>query len=74
MHLTYTLNGTSQALHLSGDDIPALLRDTQQQLTERHPDIGADPQLPIRIADGLLNALAENLETIHLGELAEPGH
>ena len=74
MHLTYTLNGTAQTVNLTGDDIPALLRATQQQLAERHPEIGADPQLSIRIADGLLNALAENAETIHLGELAEPGH
>ena len=69
MQLTYTLQGVSQTLAIAGDDIPALLCSAEHQLQAQHPALTADPHLPIRIADGLLNSLAENAEVVQLGEL-----
>ncbi len=74
MQLTYTLQGLSQTLAIAGDDIPALLRSAEHQLQVQHPALTADPHLPIRIADGLLNSLAENAEIVRLGELDSVNH
>lgn len=73
MQLTYTIRGLEQVLEISGDDIPELLRSAETQLQDRDPMIGANPYVPILIADGILNALAENAQSIHVGELSRPG-
>ena len=73
MQLSYCINGETQTLDITGDDLPALLRSTERRLQERHPELVSDPRLPIRIADGLLNSLAGNAVVVQLGELATSG-
>lgn len=49
---------------------PGLTALGRHRLLEQHPVLVEDPHLPLRIAESLLNSLAENADIVWLRELA----
>lgn len=70
MKINYTLNGEQHELEtVCEDDLREMAQDVEARLREQHPELQNDPNLPIRVADGLLNSLCLDAEEIELPEL-----
>lgn len=70
MKVTYTLRGTAHELNTSeSEDLREMAREIESQLHGEHDELQGDADLPVRIADGLLNSLSLNAEEIELLEL-----
>ncbi len=70
MKITYLLNGEQNELETScEDDLREMAQDVEARLRQQHPELQDDPNLPIRVADGLLNSLCLDAEQVELPEL-----
>ncbi|MBA2247447.1 MAG: hypothetical protein H0W23_04905 [Chloroflexia bacterium] len=62
MLVTYTANRESHAFETEQqEDLREMAQEIERYLRAQHPDLDADGRLPIVVADGLLNGLAEEV-------------
>ena len=70
MHVIYRVNGNEQTIEVEvADDLKMLLEQIEVELRLRHTEMNKDAAMLVRVADGLLNALADDQGDIDLGEL-----
>lgn len=71
MNVTYAYRGEPRSFDIEEtEDLPAIYTGIEEHLRTDHPELTAVPDLPVRIADAVLDALADDGEVIHLGEMA----
>lgn len=71
MHVHYQVEGEAHSYTLQAeDDLREICREIEAHVRAAHPAVGSNPGLSIRIADGVLNGLADNSEELTLDELA----
>jgi len=72
MRIIYALDGQPGLCETSQEeDLREMAREIEEHLQAQHPALAEDDYLPIKIADGLLNSLADDGEEVDLGELGE---
>lgn len=72
MRITYSVNEEQHDLDVAEEeDLAVMAQQIEAQLRAKHPELQARPDLPVKVADGLLNSLADDGEEVVLGDITE---
>lgn len=70
MHVLFSICGDSQSLWIDEcHDLAKAFREIHDRLIAEHVELNGSPDLPMRVVDEMLNALADDRDQVILGEL-----
>jgi len=71
MLIKYTLSSQAHEFDISdSDDLAVLCSETEDRLRSDHPEFADEEYLTQRVADALLNGLADDKQEVDLGDLS----